>query len=167
GYPRRIMRVTLIPHLGGYLILLRRMRQQARFPGPPRQRFLHVDVLPALHAPQGGGGVHVVRCPDHHRVDALPLLVEHLPEVLVLLGLLPRGEPWLAASPIDVRQRHDVLRRAGAQIAERLPASADAGEVQFFIGRFVSERLERWRAAESAGRYGPSQKRPEEEVASR
>jgi hypothetical protein len=167
GYPRRIMGVTLIPHLGGDLILLRRARQQARFPGGPRQRFLDVDVLPELHAPQGGGGVHVVWSPDDHRVDALPLFVEHLPEVLILLGLPPSSEPWLAAFPIDIRQRHDVLRLAVAQIAERLAARADAGEVQFFVGRFVSELLERWRAAEPTGRYGPRQKRSEEEVPSR
>src|SRR5262249_6666678 len=64
-------------------------------------------------------------------------------KVLVLRGLLPTFEALLAAFPIHVGQRDDILGLALAQIAERLAARADAGDVQFFVGRLIAQRLER------------------------
>ena len=61
--------------------------QQARFPDGARERLLHVDVLAALHAPDGRGGVHEIGNGDDDRVDVLAFLVEHLAEVFVLGSL--------------------------------------------------------------------------------
>ena len=49
---RRVVRVPLVAHLRRDLVLLRRLPEQARLRGDPRQRLLDVDALAALHAPQ-------------------------------------------------------------------------------------------------------------------
>jgi hypothetical protein len=164
SHPRGIVGVALIAHLGGDFVLLRRLRQQPRFPRRPGKGFFHVDVLARLHASQGAGGVHVVGGPDDHGIDVLAGFIEHLAKVLVLLGLRPLGEPLLSAEPIHVRQRDHVLHSGFgiAQIAEGLAARADARDVQFLVGRFIAHGLQRGRASN-----GPGQERTIEEVTSR
>src|SRR5262249_36814316 len=142
GDPRPIVRITLIAHLRGDFVPLRRLRQQPRLPRRAGQRLLDVNALAHLHASQRGGRVHMIGRADHDGVNLLVLFVEHLAKVLVLRGLLPAFEALLAAFPIHVGQRDDVLGLALAQIAERLAASADAGDVQFFVGRLIAQRLE-------------------------
>ena len=82
-----LMVEPLVAHLGRDLIFRRGVGQQVRFPRGARQGLFAVDVLAVLHAQQRDGGVQVIGSGDHHRVDVLALLVEHLAEVFVLLCL--------------------------------------------------------------------------------
>ena len=73
---------ALVAHLGGNLVLHRRLLEQARLPRSARQRLLAVDVLAALHAMQGHRGMHEVGDADGARVDVF-LLVEHDAEIFI------------------------------------------------------------------------------------
>ena len=160
---RRLVGVPLVAHLRGHLVLLRGLGEQAGLRRDPRERLLHVDALAALHAEDGGDGVHVIGRPDYHRVDVLPFLVEHLAEVLVLRRLVVPLEPGTAALPVHVGERDDVLRLAAAKIVERLPAGTDTRDVEFLVRRLVTKGLEGGHAAEAACGDRSCEKRPEEE----
>src|SRR6185503_3245787 len=89
-------------------------------------------------------------------------------KVAILFGLGPAVEALSPANEIDVGQGDDVFRPGlgRAQVAERPSAGADAGDIQFLIGRFVAERLERGSAPESASRHRSGEQRAIEEVSS-
>ena len=69
-----LVREALVAHLGGDLVLHRGLLQQARFPRRAGQRLFQVDVLAALHAGQGHGGVHEIGDADgaRRRYSCLP-----------------------------------------------------------------------------------------------
>ena len=61
---------------------------------------------------------------------------------------------------VHVAQRDDILRRrAAVDVARRLAARADGGDIQFLVRRFVPQRLQRRSAAEPAGRNRAGQQR--------
>ena len=98
-------------------------------------------MLAELHRRERGGGVHVIGNRDRDGVDALALLVEHLAEVFVARRLFPALEPFGAADPVDVGERDDVLGVAAAEDAHGAAAGADAGDVEFLVGRLEPELL--------------------------
>jgi hypothetical protein len=77
------VRITLVAHLRGHLVLRRCFSQLAALPHGMRQRLLDVDVFAPLHGPDGGRGVHKIGDGDDDRVDVVVFLVEHDPEILV------------------------------------------------------------------------------------
>ena len=107
-----------------------------------------------LHAREGAGRVHVIGRADHHGVDRLALVVEHLPEIFVLFRFGPELESRSAALPIDIGQRDYVLHFGPGvpQVAEGLPSRADSGEIDLFVGRFVTQGFQR-RSAPEPGRW--------------
>ena len=86
--PRAFVRVALVAHLRGHFVLVGGLHHHARFLDGAHQRLLRVDVLPALHAVDRRGGVHVVRNGHDHGIDAVAFLVQHLAEIFVLGRLL-------------------------------------------------------------------------------
>ncbi len=68
------------------------------------QRLFAEDVLAALHGGDGGDSVVVVGRGDHHGVDLLLQLVEHLAEIakLLRLGMVVEGAFDIVIAPIDV-----------------------------------------------------------------
>ncbi len=140
---RADVRMPLVAHLRGDLVLARHLGEHARFPNGARHRLLHVDVQSALDGPSGGHAVNMIGSGDHHRVDAL-LLVEHPAEILVARGLRVAVECLGGPDIIGIAQRDDVLGdRAGVDVAVAFAANTDAGDVQFLIGRFVSGAFKR------------------------
>ena len=77
---------ALIAHLGGDLVLLGELAEQPRFIDRVRQGLLAIDMFAHAHGGGGGDGVHVIRRGHDDRIQRL-LLVEHLAEVLVELGV--------------------------------------------------------------------------------
>jgi hypothetical protein len=69
-------------------------------------------------------------------------LVEHLAEILVLFGVGKLGQVGAAPFGIHIAQGHDVLAAAAADARAPLPADADAGHVQFVIGRHSAIQTE-------------------------
>ena len=51
----------------------------------------------------------VVRRADDDRVDFLSLLVQHLAEILIASRVGEALERFVAAHPVDIRERHYVL----------------------------------------------------------
>src|SRR5439155_13686048 len=75
------------------------------------------------------------------------------------------GEYGLGALLIDVAEGNDVFGlAAAADVAGRLAAGADRGDVQFFVGRFVTQSFEGRLAAETCCRYSACQQCAIEEV---
>ena len=135
--------VALIAHLRGHAIFGGGLAELAGFPDGAHEGLLDVDVFASLHAPHGGGGVHMVGGGDDYGVDVFAFLVEHLAEVAIGRGFGEGFEGFGGAAVVDVAQRDDVLRgRGGADVACALPAGADGGEVKFLIGGFVSHGFE-------------------------
>jgi hypothetical protein len=79
---------ALVAHLGRDLIFDRGLLQEARFPDGAGERLFDVDVLAALHAGEGDGGVHEIGHADGDGVDILALFLQHHAEVFVLGSLL-------------------------------------------------------------------------------
>ena len=86
--PGPLVGIALVAHLRGDLVLVGRLQHLARFPDGAGERLLHVDVLAALHAPHGRGGVHEIGNRDDDGVDVIGLFVEHLAEIFILRDLV-------------------------------------------------------------------------------
>ena len=152
GLTGAFVRISLVAHLSGDFVLVRRFHQLARFPDGARQRLLHIHVLPAFHALHRRDGVHVIGDGDDHRIDVLAFLVEHLAEVFVLRRFLVFLEFACGLLLIDIAERNDVLGGAAVDIAGRLAARADRGDIQLLVRRFVAQALQRADGAESGRR---------------
>ena len=132
---RAFVRVALVAHLRGDLVFVGRLHQLARFPDGAGQRLLHVDVLAALHAPHGGGGVHEIGDGDDDRVDVLVFLVEHLAEVFVLRSAFELLEFARGLLFIDIAQRDDVFGAAQPQMSlAALPPAPMEAIFSFSLG---------------------------------
>ncbi len=164
--PRTFVRIALIAHLRGDLIFVRRLHQLPRFPHRARERFLHINVLAALHAPHGCGSVHEIRNGHDDGVDIVGLFVEHLAEVFVFGGLFVLFEGCSGMLFVHIAERDDVLRSAAIDVACGLASGADRGDVEFFVGRFITRRLQRRNAAKSRQGNRAGQQRAEKEMPS-
>src|ERR1017187_10473248 len=130
GNARRDGGVSLVPHLGDYLVLLRRLGQKARLPNSLSEGFLAIDRDASLHGPQRHASVHMVGDRDGNPMEVLLLLVEHLTEVAVTLGvwILCCGLVQLAL--IHVTEGVDVLAADATDVvATRHPADSDAADI--------------------------------------
>ena len=105
------------------------------------QRLFAIDVLAVFHGRHGGHGVGVVRRADQHRVDLAGLLVEHRAEVPIAFGLREPVEHIRRPAVVNVAQGDDVLAGHVAQVAGRLAAGADRGDVQLAAGRDLCRGL--------------------------
>src|SRR5579871_4607475 len=136
---RAFVGVSLVTHLGCHAVLGGGFAEHARFPHGPRQGFLYVHVLSALHASHGRYRVHEIRDGHDAGIKVLALLIEHLAVVFefrLFVELLVDARCLLV---VNVAQRHDVLRRsATANIAGRFAATPDRCHIELFIGRFVA-----------------------------
>ena len=127
---------ALIAHLGGQFSVAGQLPQDAGFMDRLGERLLTVNMLAQAHGRGGGDAVDVVGRGYGHRVDGFADLVEHLPEVLELLGLrilLPLlGE----RGSVDVAQANNgaatTCRIVG--VAGTLAAHADATDLDAFVG---------------------------------
>ena len=100
------------------------------------ERLLTVDVLAQAHGRGGGDAVDVIGSGDGHRIDRFADLVEHLPEVLELLGLRVLLTLLGERVPIDVAQTDDGATAACGVVgvAGALAAHANATNLDSFIG---------------------------------
>ena len=82
-------------------------------------------------------GMRVIGRSDHDRVDPL-LLFEHGAKIAIPTGvgiLLKRPG---GVFPIHVAERDDVLALEVLQVGQTLPANADSGNVEFFVGGLIA-----------------------------
>jgi len=132
---------ALVAHLGGDLLLLRRLAHPARFVDAAGHRFLDEGVLAGLHRGHTGDGVGMVRRGDDDAVDLLLHLVEHLAEIVERgdVGVFPAGRLRLAV--VHVAEGHDV-RLPGHHVRVPLAAAADAdeGDVELRVGGVGARR---------------------------
>jgi len=160
--------VALVAHLCGDLVFRSGGAKLAGFPDGTDERFLHVDVLAALHAPDRRSGVHVVRDGDDNRVNIICFLVEHLPEVAVAMRVGKTLESWLGAAIIDVAKDGDIFGRGGCRdVTGALSAGADRGKVELVVGGLIAQHFEIDGTAEAARGNRAGQQRSEEKVPSR
>ena len=73
----------------------------------------------------------VGRCHDD-RVNT-PFLIQHLPEIFVLLRTRILLERVRGVVPIHIAQRHDILAFHLIEVPSALPPDADPGDVEFVI----------------------------------
>src|SRR5690606_25761453 len=99
-------------------------------------RLLAIDVLAPAHGHDAGRGVVVVGRADDDRVDVAVPLVEHLPVVVVLGGVLEHvegaGGAWLAwalSSQVHIAQGDDLLAGDAAPCEILLLPAGDDGQV--------------------------------------
>jgi hypothetical protein len=165
---RAFVRVTLITHLRGDVVLGRRRAQLTGFPDGPDQRLLHVDVLVPLHAPDRSSGMHMVGSRHDDCVDAVAFLIQHLAEILVPPRVREAFKGLRGAHIVHVTERHDVFReRCRAEVRGALSSRADGREVEFLVRGLVAQRLQRWSGSETSRRNSARQQAPEEKMSPR
>ena len=127
---------ALVAHLGGQFSVASQLPQNTGFMDRLGERLLTVDVLAQAHGRGGGDAVDVVGCGDGHCVDRFADLVEHLPEVLELLGLRVLLPLLGERVPIDVAQANDgaAAARSVVGVARTLASHADTTDLDPFIG---------------------------------
>jgi len=135
--PGAVARVPLVAHLGDDLVFASGFGEFARFVHGMGHRLLHIDMLAGLDGCHGDHGVSVIRRGNDDRVDIL-LLVDHLPVVLVGLGLRILGEYFGGVAGIDVTQRDDILTGALLEIVLPHAPHADGRDIQFPAGRSLA-----------------------------
>ena len=161
------MRVSLVTHLRGDFVLDGRVGQQARLPGCSGQRFLHVDVLAALHAGVRHCGVHVVGDADGAGVDVLSFFIQHDAEIFVLGRLVEAREVRCGAGFVHVAESHDVLGLGGlVEVGSALAAATDRGDVQLVVIGLVAQGPERRHRTESPQWNGAGEERSKKEMPS-
>ena len=148
--------VALIAHLRHDARALRRRSENARFVNRPGERLLHVDRLSRLHRRVGDDRMQVIRRGHDDAVDAVPLPLEHDPEIRIAsrlgerfcrpngcggfgaaLAAAPRSTPLRPTDSevhrlhVDVDDRHEILAVAdgGARVACALSAGPDDREI--------------------------------------
>ena len=97
--------------------------------------------------------MHVVGRGDHHRVDVLAFLQQHA-VVFEDLRLGIRLEGVGGVFPVHVAQGHDVFAGHLPQVARSLPAHADAGDVEFLVGRRLAASAQHVPRHDGNGRRG-------------
>src|SRR5438105_828616 len=118
----------------------RRVNNASAFPDVMADGLFDIDVLARLHGPDGGQGVPVVWRGDADGVDAL--VVHDAPQILHDTRLRPltlHGKLHGRSDDggIDVAKvRHDAIVSPGitGHMAAALPAHADNGDIETFIG---------------------------------
>ena len=126
--------VALVAHLGHDLVFPGGLKESHALAVGAGEWLLHVDVLAEFHGRKGRNRVHVVRSGDHHRVDLVLVLGQHLPVVGVAGNILVLVEVPLGAALVDVAHG-DQLSSAGdcvVEVAAALAPTADLGEAQWF-----------------------------------
>ena len=152
------VRETLVPHLRGDLVFSGGVQQQPGFPGGAGQGLFAVDVLAALHAGEGHGGVHVVGNADGDRVDILEFLVKHDAEIFVLGNVRIFGEVCACAVFVDVAHGDDGFGLRGiVKVNASLAAATDGGNVQFVVVRLVAKGAQRGDRSETGRGHGASE----------
>jgi len=166
--PGAFVGVALVAHLRRHFVFRGGFGQHAGFPDRPGERFLHIDVLAPFHASHGRHGVHEVRHRADHGIDVVGFLIEHLPKVFVLRRLLESLVNIRCLPVVHVAEGHDVFSPSTTpNVAGRLAAGANRGDIQFFVGRFIAQHFQGGRTAEAPDRDGSSQEAAKEEMSSR
>ena len=158
---RAFHRVALIAHLRGQLRVGQgRLLQQAHLVYRIRERLLDIHVLAERHRGQGDGGMQVIGRGNQHRVDVL-LLLEHLPKIRVLRGVLirlaklhilrrrlagarlePRVEGALHIREVHIAHGDDVLGEHLRHVAHAHATDANARDVELSAGGAIAGATE-------------------------
>ena len=127
---------ALVAHLGGQFSVASQLPQDTGLMHCLGEGLLTVNVLAQAHGRSGGDAVDVVGRRDGDRVDRFADLVEHLPEVLELLGLRVLLTLLGEGVPVDVAQADDGAPTACGVVgvARPLSAHADTTDLDSFIG---------------------------------
>ena len=126
--------VALVAHLGHDLVLLRGFKKSHAFTVGSGEWFLDVDVLAEFHGRKSGNGVDMVRGGDHHRVDLVLVLGEHLAVVGVAGDVLVFVEVCTGPALIHVahgNERSSTGNRV-VEVAASLAPTTNLGEAQGF-----------------------------------
>ena len=129
--------MDLIAHLRDEAGFARGGGDDPHFGNGMRQRFLAIDMPPALQRRQGGHSVRMVRRSDHHRVNVL--LLEHFSEVRVAPGVGKFLLRRIQEKRINIANGNDVLVLDSLDISGGAIGGADDGDVEFFVGRNFPE----------------------------
>ena len=129
---------ALIAHLRGHLVLGGDLFHHAGFIDVVRQRLLTIDVLAHLHRHDAGRRMRVIRSAHGHRVDVLIHLLQHFAKIVVFLGVREFASLRLQMMVVDIAQGDDVAVIAGlVGVTVPFASHSDAGDVDFFVGRFA------------------------------
>ena len=144
GFAHRIERGELIAHLRGDAHFAGNLAEPACFPDRVGKRLLAVDVLAHLHRLGRDHRMTVVGHGNHHCVDLVAELVEHLAVVgVVVLGLVGLGHAFEKIG-VDVAEGEDFsVPRHVLHVAFAFAADAHAGDLHLFERRLALGRLER------------------------
>jgi hypothetical protein len=140
-FTNAITGTTLVAHLGNYLIAFSRFRKCARFENIVCKRFLNIYVFAQLHGRQSSYSVGIIRRGHRHGIDAVLFLIQHFPEIFIVLGIGKTFAGFFGLAVIYIAQENDVGIGAFGkfcQITCTLTADADTGNIQFIAGRNVS-----------------------------
>ena len=114
-------------------MLARCLRDDARFGNGAGERFLAINVSPALQSRHRRHRVRMVRRPDNHRVNSL--LVEQPAKVIIRFRLrifLLRRRKIVV---VNVAERDNVFAADFLEVVSRAVGDADHGNIQPFIRR--------------------------------
>src|SRR3984957_1170990 len=109
---------TLVAHLRHDLIPLCGFGQCSGFVDIMRHRLLYIHMLVQLHGRKRRHRMYIVGSGHRYRVEMLVLLVQHLPEILIIfcLGIFLNGSRRLAI--IDIAEIGDIDLAAAIKILE-------------------------------------------------
>ena len=145
--------VDLIAHLRDAFQLARGVGHEAHFGYRARERLLAINVAAAAERADDADGVIVIGRADDHGVDVL--LFEHPAEVAVALRAGKFLADLLEVEFIDIANGDNVFVLHPIDVARAAAGDADAGDVQFAVGRAALLRAQnRRRGGESCGDEG-------------
>ena len=112
------------------------VRIEPRFLDRPGQRLLAKAVLAHAHGHDAGRGMRMVRSAHGDGVNLVVEFVEHLPVVIIFLGLGVLGPHLIEGMGINVAKPDDLaMATRVVGVAVSLAADADAGKANLFVGR--------------------------------
>jgi hypothetical protein len=128
--------MTLVAELGHYFMFLGGPHQRSDFVDRVGKGFLTVKMFPMLDRGHASNGVEMIRRGNYHRIDALVQFVKHFAEIPIALRVGEFVESAGGMTFIDIAQGNNVVAFGDRlQVAGALAANANAGNVDFVVGR--------------------------------
>ena len=126
--------MSLVAHLGCYLVFSCQLGQGACFIHGVCEWFLAVNMLVELDGHGGSDGVCMIWRGNRYRIDAVAFLLQHDPEILVAVCLGELFEGLTGANLVYITEGNDIFPCTPGDVDRAFTASADGSDVQTVIG---------------------------------